>query len=418
MTEMSPALRRILKADCCTGCGACASVSGGAITMAMTSAGVLRPQAVAPLPDATDAIISDICPGVRLAQTSREGRDHPLWGPLIAVRAGAATDPDLRHHASSGGALSALLVYLLETGSVDRVVQVAASAASPIENATVETVCAEGVRRAAGSRYGPSAPLADLDRQLARPGRFALVGKPCDIAAARALARHDPRVAEKIPVMVSFFCAGVPSLHGTKAILERLNVDAEALANFRYRGDGWPGRCTATLRDNASASMSYAESWGDVLSKHVQFRCKICPDGSGGFADVVFGDAWHCDERGYPAFEEQDGRSLVLTRTRSGEDLVRRAIAAGYLSAGEIGAGDIESMQPSQASRKRLVLSRLAAMALLGRRPPRFRGLHLTRAARSANLLVQIRNFLGMARRLAWRPASNGVALLRKSRVR
>lgn len=42
MTEVSPALRRILKADCCTGCGACASVSGGAITMAMTPAGQAR----------------------------------------------------------------------------------------------------------------------------------------------------------------------------------------------------------------------------------------------------------------------------------------------------------------------------------------------------------------------------------------
>jgi coenzyme F420 hydrogenase subunit beta len=417
MNQVSPALRRILRADCCTGCGACATVSGGAITMAMTPAGVLRPQAVAPLPDATDEIISDICPGVRLAQTSREGHDHPLWGPLIAVRTGAATDRDLRHHASSGGALSALLVYLLDTGSVDRVVQVAASAASPIENATVETVCAEGVRRAAGSRYGPSAPLADLDRQLASPGRFALVGKPCDIAAARALARHDPRIAEKIPVMLSFFCAGVPSLHGTHAILDRLNVDAGALAGFRYRGDGWPGRCTATLRDTASASMSYAESWGDILSKHVQFRCKICPDGSGGFADVVCGDAWHCDERGYPAFEEHEGRSLVLTRSGPGEDLVRQAIAAGYLSAGEIGADDIEAMQPSQANRKRLVLSRLAAMALLGRRPPRFQGLQLTRAARSGNLWASIRNFLGMARRLARARAANGVPLLRKSGV-
>ncbi|MFW6028025.1 MAG: Coenzyme F420 hydrogenase/dehydrogenase, beta subunit C-terminal domain [bacterium] len=405
MNEVSPALRRVLEADCCTGCGACAAFSDGAVTMAMTPAGVLRPQQTAPLPGATDEIIADICPGANLAQTSREGRDHPLWGPLIAVRTGASTDPDLRHHASSGGALSALLLYLLDTGSVDRVVQVAASAASPIENATVETVCAEDVHRAAGSRYAPSAPLADLDRQLASPGRFALVGKPCDIAAARALARHDRRVAERIPVMLSFFCAGIPSLHGTQAILERLGVEARALAAFRYRGDGWPGRCTATLRDDASASMSYAESWGDILSKHVQFRCKICPDGSGGFADVVCGDAWHCDERGYPLFEERDGRSLVLTRTGTGEDLVRQAIATGYLSAAAIGADDIETMQPSQANRKRLVLSRLAAMAALGRRPPRFRGLQLTRAARSGKLRAHIRNFLGMARRLVWRHA-------------
>jgi coenzyme F420 hydrogenase subunit beta len=393
MNQVSPALRRILKADCCTGCGACASVSGGVITMAMTPAGVLRPQAVGPLPDATDGIISDICPGVRLAQTSREGNDHPLWGPLIAVRTGAATDPDLRHHASSGGALSALLVYLLDTGSVDRIVQVAASTASPIENATVETVCAEGVRRAAGSRYGPSAPLADLDRQLASPGRFALVGKPCDIAAARALARHDARVAEKVPVMLSFFCAGVPSLHGTQAILDRLKVDAGALATFRYRGDGWPGRCTAMLSDNASASMSYAESWGDILSKHVQFRCKICADGVGGLADVVCADAWDCDEAGYPLFAEAEGLSLVLSRTEKGEALVAAAAEAGRLAVEPLDPARIRSMQPSQAFRKRNLAARLAALAVLRRPRPDYRGFHLLALARHGRPRTVLRNF-------------------------
>lgn len=408
MTEASPALGRILKADCCTGCGACAALSGGAITMEISAAGVLRPHQRAPIGGEMDKAISDICPGVRLAQTSREGRDHPLWGPLIGVRTGASTDRRLRHHASSGGALSALLVYLLETGSVDRVVQVAESAASPIENATSESVCAGDVYEAAGSRYAPSAPLAELDRQLARPGKFALVGKPCDIAAARALSRHDPRIAEKIPVMLSFFCAGVPSLIGTQAILERLGVDRTALAGFRYRGDGWPGRCTATLRDGRAASMSYAQSWGDILSKHVQFRCKICPDGSGTFADVVCGDAWHCDARGYPLFEEQEGRSLIVSRTARGEALVGEAVAAGYLTAETIADDEIESMQPSQANRKRLVLSRLAAMALLGCRVPRFRGFGLTRAALRAGIWPNLRNFLGMARRLALAGAPRG----------
>jgi coenzyme F420 hydrogenase subunit beta len=405
MTDVAPGLSRILKADCCAGCGACAAVSGGAITMEMTPAGLLRPQQTGPVSGRTDEIISDICPGVRLAQTSQEGNDHPLWGPLVAVRTGASTDPNLAHHASSGGALSALLLYLLATGAVDRVVQVTASAASPIENVTAESVGVADVHRAAGSRYAPSAPLADLDQQLAKPGRFALVGKPCDIAAARALARHDARVAEKIPVMLSFFCAGIPSLLGTQAILDRLGVGRDALARFRYRGDGWPGRCTATLRDGRNVSMSYGESWGDILSKHVQFRCKICPDGSGGFADVVCGDAWHCDEHGYPLFEEQEGRSLIITRTGRGETLVRQAMDAGYLTAEAIDADEIETMQPSQANRKRLVLSRLAAMAALGHRPPRFQGLRLMSAAGQAGVWANVRTFLGMARRLVLRRA-------------
>lgn len=400
MNEVAPALSRVLGMDCCTGCGACAAVSHGAVAMRMTATGFLRPHQTAPVSDRTDAIIADICPGIGLAQGSREGDDHPLWGPLIALRTGASTDGNLHHHASSGGALSGLLVYLLETGTVERVVQVAASAASPIENATVESLSADDVYQAAGSRYAPSAPLSDLDRQLSRPGKFAFVGKPCDVAALRALGRHDARVVEKVAMLLSFFCAGIPSLHGTRAILDRLNVVEPSLDSFRYRGDGWPGRCTATLRDGSKASMSYEESWGDILTKHVQFRCKICPDGSGGFADVVCGDAWHCGDDGRPLFEEAPGRSLIISRTARGEALVRQAIAANYLTAEAAGVEEIEGWQPSQASRKRLVLARLAGMAAAGRGLPRFRGLNLTRGALAAGMWPNARNFLGMLRRL------------------
>lgn len=400
MNDIAPALSRVLAMDCCTGCGACAAVSNGAIAMQMTARGFLRPRQTAPVSDRTDAIIADICPGLGLAQRSTEGRDHPLWGPLIAVRTGASTDGDLRRHASSGGALSGLLVYLLDSGQVDRVVQVAASAAAPIENATVESVCSADIYRAAGSRYGPSAPLAGLEQELSKPGRFAFVGKPCDVAALSALARHDARVGEKAAILLSFFCAGIPSLDGTRALLDRMKVDTRSLAGFRYRGDGWPGRCTATLGDGSEASLNYEESWGDILTRHVQFRCKICPDGSGGFADVVCGDAWHCDEHGRPLFEEADGRSLIVSRTARGEALVQQAIAARYLAVEAAGAEQIERWQPSQASRKRLVLARLAGMAAAGRGVPRFSGMQLARGALAAGMWANARNFAGMLRRL------------------
>jgi coenzyme F420 hydrogenase subunit beta len=392
--------RTIVDRDLCVGCGLCAAVSDGAIEMHLSPAGFLRPHVVGVVEAPMDDLISEVCPGIKLAQTSSEGVDHPLWGPLISVRTGESTDPDLRHHASSGGALSAILVFLLEHKIVDHVVQIAASESVPIENATVESRCKEQIYRAAGSRYAPSSPLEELDRELSRPGRFALVGKPCDVAAVRALSKHDPRIAEKIPVLLSFFCAGIPSLQGTRKILERLDVAEDEVEAFRFRGDGWPGSCKATLKDGREVSMSYADSWGEILSNHLQFRCKICPDGSGGFADIVCGDAWHCDSEGYPLFEEQDGRSLIVSRTRVGEDVLQRAVAGGYLTADRLDPSLIESMQPAQARRKRLVLSRVIAMAILGRNPPRFRGLQVARAALTAGLWANLRSFLGMARRL------------------
>ena len=47
---------------------------------------------------------------------------------------------------------------------------------------------------AAGSRYGPAAPLIDIDQVLNREEPFAFIGKPCDIAALRNFAEIDVRV--------------------------------------------------------------------------------------------------------------------------------------------------------------------------------------------------------------------------------
>ena len=229
--------------------------------MRMSEAGFLRPEQVDELSVKEEQLIASTCPGIVLIQDSEEGTDHPIWGPLVALRAGSATDASLRHHASSGGVLSALLLYLVETKIVDYVVHTAASDVSPIENMIVESANRAGVFTAAGSRYAPSAPLAALHRQLAQPGRFALVAKPCDVAAVKALGRYDPRIEEKIPIVLSFFCGGVPSVHGARQILSRLDVREQEVASFRYRGDGWPGFATARLKDGREVGMSYAESW-------------------------------------------------------------------------------------------------------------------------------------------------------------
>jgi len=88
---------------------------------------------------------------------------------------------------------------------------------------------------------------------------------------------------------------------------------------------------------------------------------------------------------------------------RKGEALVRRAIDDGDLLATMAALSDIETMQPFQARRKRLVRSRLLALRLLGRTTPRYRGLQLARASIDAGVWPNIRNFLGMARRILLR---------------
>ena len=404
----SPTLTRVARGELCTGCGLCAALGGDAVAMTMVAPGYLRPDQAATLDALQESAIAAACPAVivderRSTTADAPPHDDPLWGPWHSCATGYATDTALRHQASSGGMISALLTRLLATGAVDFVVQTGADPLAPLANRTAVSDTAADIFAAAGSRYTASAPLADLERWLSLPGRFAFVGKPCDVTALRARARADPRIDAKVPIMLAFFCAGIPSAAGTRRILAKIDAPEAEVTAFRYRGDGWPGFATATLRDGTTRRMSYADSWGDILSKEVQFRCKICPDAVGGSADIAAADAWYGDERGYPSFEEQDGRSLVMARTTAGQALLDEAVAAGAVVTTPLDPGEIVKMQPSQARRKRQVLSRLAALTVAGRPVPRYRGVGLWAAAAREAPLGHARSFAGLLRRIIQR---------------
>ncbi len=390
----------------CSGCGLCAGLEEGRekpIVMRDSPDGYRRPYADHPIPPKQARLIDAVCPGanIRHEPAQFEAEYHPVWGPLIASRLGWSSDPELQRNASSGGGLSAILLHLLEAGEIDYVVQTAVSQQSPVRNALKISVGRDGVFRSAGSRYAPSSPLEDIAERLAAPGRFAFVGKPCDVAGLRQLARHDKRVVAKVPYMLAFMCAGVPSYRGTSALLTEMGVeDVDTVTEFRFRGDGWPGFATAQLADGRKFTMDYDTSWGTILNRHLQFRCKICPDGIGEFADIVCADGWHINAAGKPLFDEQDGRSLVLSRTPAGEALVQRAMEAGGLIAEPVPVSAIRQMQPFQAKRKGLVLSRLAAMALAGRKRPRFANLELATNARMLGMKENLRSLAGTLRRL------------------
>lgn len=347
-----------------------------------------------------DAQIAATCPGVVVASWEEQAGFHPYWGPYQSVSTGHATDETVRYEASSGGALSALLIHALDTGQVDRVIHVGADPDNPTRNVTTCSRTKAEVLAGSGSRYTASSPLTQIDAELAEGGAFVFVGKPCDVSALRQLASIEPRVGRHVPLMLSFFCGGMPSHAGVTRILDAMGLSAAELESFRYRGQGWPGRTVAVTRDGRRGEMRYADSWGGHLSKEVQFRCKICPDAVGGAADVALADAWYGGEAGYPSFDERDGRSLVVARTRAGEALVRNAVAADALRIEPLDIDEIDLMQPSQARRKRLVAARRAALIATAQPRPDVRGTAVSLAARRAGIGETARNFVGTVRRI------------------
>lgn len=400
MSQASATLSKIAAGQMCAGCGACAAIAPEKISLAINGEGFARPVQSTPLSRMEEEKLSRVCPSIGLNQKSTGVDDNPLWGPYREVYRGWANDPALRHHASSGGGLSALLVHLVQSGKVEHVVQVGADEKTPYANAAVKSQTAEEIFNAAGSRYAPSSPLAGIETHLNEGRLFAFVGKPCDVAALRGLAKEDDRIDRLVPYMISFFCAGVPSLKGAEEIIRTLGADPQDVATFRYRGDGWPGHAAATLTNGEVKKMTYHDSWGKILTKHLQPRCKVCPDGVGGFADIVFADAWHCDDKGYPLFDEQQGQSLIVTRTEKGSAILADAVEGGIVRAEKIDVREIQSMQPGQVKRKRLAFSRLTALRVLLRPTPRFVDFQLGKAARQAGVLANIKSFLGTSRRV------------------
>ncbi len=148
--------------------------------------------------------------------------------------------------------------------------------------------------------------------------------------------------------------------------------------------------------------MSYHDSWGGILSHHVQMRCKLCADGTGTADDIVCADAWESDSVGYPLFDEAPGVSLIMARTDLGARLVAEARTAGWINTQPFDISNLTSIQVGQRDRRRALLARLIGRRIAGKPIPNYKGLQLLAASRQNTIKNNVKNFLGTLRRTLW----------------
>jgi coenzyme F420 hydrogenase subunit beta len=373
-------IQEVVDSKLCSGCGACAYMQPSEIRMTDVRNEGLRPVTI----EANRGMAIDtrealkVCPGIDLEHpdfTHDPSIERDLvdaWGPILSMWEGGASDDALRFAGSSGGAASALAVYALEQLDYELVLHVGADPNTPYTNRTVVSRSRDEVLSRSGSRYAPASPCELLQVIEEAGGPCLFIGKPCDVAAAQKARRHRPKLDQNLALTVAFFCAGTPSTEGTLALLETLGVpDVNDLAEVRYRGNGWPGRFVAKSRgDGPAYSCTYEESWGNVLSNHVQWRCRLCIDHTGEFADVAVGDPW------YRSIEEGEmGSSLIVARTERGKRYVETAIRGGALTASEVDCDLLPRSQPNLLQTRGEVWGRMLGSRLVGARTPTYRRL-------------------------------------------
>ena len=314
-----------------------------------------------------------VCPGVSVTGPAPfahrdEGVLDPVWGPVTSLHRLWAADEAIRFRAAAGGSLTALGGYLLRSGEVDAILHVAASKDRPELTEAKISYTIEDVVEGSQSRYGPAAPLVHVNALLDRGLRFAVIAKPCDIAAIRNLGRIDGRVEAQIPYCLTIFCGGVPTVHTAHKIAAYQGVAANELGVFRWRGNGWPGPTHIETRDGRAFDLPYDTVWYDPgvpWTYDIQFRCKICPDAIGELADVACPDGWVM-ENGKPIHREAPGVNIAVARTDAGRRLVQRAAAAGEICLAPFDLPSLHAMHGDHLERKLGFPARNLGLALAG----------------------------------------------------
>lgn len=311
----------------CTACGACSGICPtGAIAMRYNTSGYLYAHLDEERCIECGKCVS-VCPSVS-KNTPRFDYD-PFHGQSLAGYVGYAVDEEIRLRGQSGGIVTALLCYLLESNRID------GALVNKFDQETGKTKVVyedtiEGIKEGSGSYYIQSAVSKSVfDYQDTRTAAVVL---GCQ-AESINLAEKQSRSFRKPEYLIGLICAGQYSANYIDSLLATAEVE-RPISSFRFRdkrAGGWPGDILIEWEERTTIIPKKLRHEQKPLFEN--FRCIQCYDQMNIYSDIVVGDPWGIKEKAEPS-----GNSVVIVRTQKGRDLIEAAVAAGYIC--------VESLSP------------------------------------------------------------------------
>ena len=219
-----------------------------------------------------------------------------------------------RRRIGSGGAVTALLLYMIEEEVVDAVVT-----ARKTKGVTGEIVVArsrEELLEAAGTKWSVLPFTLKLKETLSDENikRVAMVGLPCQaqfLWQMKLFPVLETDFSGKIHFIVSLFCIGT---FATEAFLSSLNrlygINPDQVSSIHIVGD------TLVIRyDNNEKKILLSEA-----VPYMQLGCLVCPDYTGVFSDLSAGIS-----------EQFPGYTVLISRSDKSEEYLRDALDKGYI---------------------------------------------------------------------------------------
>jgi len=255
-----------------------------------------------------------------------------------------ATDSGIKIRSQDGGAVSAILISLLEAGYIDAAIVTGTRDLPWYPVAKVATTPKE-VLECAGTKYsrGPTSLGLREAVNMYYKKKVAIVGTPCQIIASRRMGLSTPRnahLSDAIKLRIGLFCSGVFKYEDFfKNFIEKnLQVPLASVDKFDLKGE----KFIIYLKHGPSRELPLSE-----IRPYIDLPCRICTNFSAEMADISIGYA------GSPA-----GRSTVLIRTELGEEAFAMAGGRGRLS-----VVDLASVRPGLEGVRQEALKKKALAA-------------------------------------------------------
>lgn len=326
---------QIVNQGLCTGCGSCtAACPQDAIEMMETPAGLLAP-VINPALCNECGLCAKVCPGDHFEQEMVADGTDLFTGPVRACYLVQNRQNDVLASAQSGGAVTGLLLHLLDRGRIDRALVTVMPRDSSLRPYPILTRDPEMIQKSCGSKYCP-VPLNTQLRKIKPAERIAVVGLPCYLQGVVHLCRHLPRWRRENFLLIGLVCDRILSFRAMDYLVHKAGLRRQDVRFLRFRSkqrSGWPGEVQITTQDGKSHFLSARER---IVCKDffTPQRCRLCFDKMNVLSDITCGDP-------HGVSKDVKGQSAVIVRTSAGQAVMQSAIQAGIFTSRTIPAKDL-----------------------------------------------------------------------------
>ncbi|BCX48295.1 coenzyme F420-reducing hydrogenase subunit beta [Haloferula helveola] len=248
----------------------------------------------------------------------RVGHVDRLW-------TGHASDPEVRRTGASGGATSAVLIHLLESGRIDGAVSVKQGIPEPDQASWFIARSASEILACAQSVYVPVSVL-DVLPHLVAGERYAMTCVPEQSAALRALQHGGDERAQQVKFVLGPYTGTALDRRAIRSLM-RANgvVEDDAVTSLKWRAGEWPGYLEI-ITESGKVIRSKKVYYNVLIPFFVTQTSLQSMDFANEFTDLSVGDAWS------PKFEGLgQGFSVVASRTPVMTEVIEEMMKLGKL---------------------------------------------------------------------------------------